>query len=268
LIPAVLKAALREALSHCSRGLSGVKRGVQFDFFHKQPSVTHADSIVLGDRKVPLRFVVNPRARRYVLRVRPDGSARVTVPRRGSLRAARDFAERNSTWIADQLQRLASRPVRNTAWEIGSEVLFRGELVRIAVDVESGALRLADQTIKNPGAGADVRPIVERHLRSLAMLELSPRVIQFAQQHGLTVRRVTVRDQKSRWGSCSPRGTISLNWRLIQTPLFVSDYIILHELMHLRQMNHSRRFWREVEAVCPDFRTAERWLKTRSSILR
>ena len=78
----------------------------------------------------------------------------------------------------------------------------------------------------------------------------------------------SVRDQKSRWGSCSRRGTISLNWRLIQAPEFVTTYIILHELMHLRQMNHSAGFWREVEAVCPSFREAERWLKAHGRWLR
>jgi len=82
--------------------------------------------------------------------------------------------------------------------------------------------------------------------------------------HGVNVARVTVRNQKSRWGSCSRRGTISLNWRLIQTPGFVRDCIILHELAHRWQMNHSARFWREVETVCPKYETAERWLKQHS----
>jgi len=77
-----------------------------------------------------------------------------------------------------------------------------------------------------------------------------------------------VRSQKSRWGSCSRRGTISLNWRLIQTPDFVRDYIILHELAHLREMNHSPRFWRAVIEFCPGYRDAERWLRAHSDILR
>ena len=94
------------------------------------------------------------------------------------------------------------------------------------------------------------------------------KVFLHAQQHGLKVQRIVVRNQKSRWGSCSPRGTISLNWRLIQAPEFVSIYMILHELMHLKKMNHSPKFWREVEAVCPSFREAERWLKQHSSLLR
>jgi predicted metal-dependent hydrolase len=82
------------------------------------------------------------------------------------------------------------------------------------------------------------------------------------------VRRVTVRNQRSRWGSCSRRGTISLNWKLIQAPPFVRDYIILHELMHLRQMNHSARFWREVENVCPEYQVAGKWLKQNSGLLK
>jgi hypothetical protein len=77
-----------------------------------------------------------------------------------------------------------------------------------------------------------------------------------------------VRNQKSRWGSCSRRGTISLNWRLIQAPPFVCDYIILHELSHLKEMNHSARFWHEVERVCPDYKMAERWLKQHSVLLK
>jgi len=76
-----------------------------------------------------------------------------------------------------------------------------------------------------------------------------------------------VRNQKTRWGSCSRRSTISLNWRLVQVPPFVSDYILLHELAHLREMNHSRRFWHVVEQMCPDYHIAERWLKEHSRLL-
>jgi predicted metal-dependent hydrolase len=114
----------------------------------------------------------------------------------------------------------------------------------------------------------DFRPAIEKHLRQLASEELPPRVQAYAAEHQVTVNRISVRNQKSRWGSCSRRGTISLNWRLIHTPLPVQDYVILHELMHLRQMNHSARFWQEVKSVCPDYEAAERWLKQNASLLR
>jgi predicted metal-dependent hydrolase len=107
----------------------------------------------------------------------------------------------------------------------------------------------------------DVRFAVETHLRAEAAGELPGRCLAFAEQWQLRVASVHVRNQRSRWGACSARGVITLNWRLIQMPAFVADYVILHELMHLRQPNHSRRFWREVARVCPDWREAERWLR-------
>jgi len=120
--------------------------------------------------------------------------------------------------------------------------------------------------VVNPDA--DLRPAIQSHLRRLATRELPPRVLQWAATHGIAVARVTVRDQKTRWGSCSRRGTISLNWRLIQTPVFVCDYIILHELAHRRQMNHSARFWQEVERLCPAYELAEHWLKQHRAWLK
>jgi predicted metal-dependent hydrolase len=78
---------------------------------------------------------------------------------------------------------------------------------------------------------------------------------------------VLVRNQRTRWGSCSARRTISLNWRLIQTPPFVRDYIIVHELMHLREMNHSQRFWHQVARAYPRWREAEAWLKQHRRLL-
>lgn len=99
------------------------------------------------------------------------------------------------------------------------------------------------------------------------MRELIPRLASLAAEHGLTVARITIRNQRSRWGSCSRRGVIALNLRLVQTPPAVCDYVLLHELMHLRQQNHSRRYWRLVEEVCPGFREAERWLRVEGKAL-
>jgi predicted metal-dependent hydrolase len=153
---------------------------------------------------------------------------------------------------------------------VGTEILFRGEPVKLEAGVngESGMIRFGTEVARVPHAAADLRPVIEKLLRRLAAKELPPRVLEFAALHQSPVRRVTVRNQRSRWDSCSRRGTISLNWRLIQAPPFVRDYLILHELSHLREMNHSARFWREVERVCPDYETAERWLKQHLALLK
>jgi predicted metal-dependent hydrolase len=223
-----------------------------------------------GRQPLPLLMVRNPRARRYLLRLRPDGTARVTIPRGGSTAMARQFVERHAAWLERAFQRLQSQPRKLAVWKIGTEILLRGGLVRIEAGFngETGTVRFGGESVRVPDLAADLRPAIEGHLRQLATRELPPRLLELATRHGLTVRRITVRSQKSRWGSCSRRGTISLNWRLIQTPAFVSDYICLHELMHLRQMNHSPRFWREMERVCPDYPMAERWLKEHPGLLR
>jgi predicted metal-dependent hydrolase len=144
----------------------------------------------------------------------------------------------------------------------GSEILFRGESARLEVDAEGQNVLFGGEAVQVSGV-ADFRPAIERHLRQLAARELPRRVFELAAQHQLAVRRVMVRNQRSRWGSCSRSGTISLNWRLVQTPVFVRDYIIWHELAHLKEMNHSDRFWKEVERLCPDYAEAERWLKAK-----
>jgi predicted metal-dependent hydrolase len=95
----------------------------------------------------------------------------------------------------------------------------------------------------------------------VAERELPGRTWELARLHGIAISRVTVRAQKTRWGSCSARGSISLNWRLVQAPWSVVDYLIIHELMHRRQMNHSARYWQLVAEACPDYRAAELWLK-------
>lgn len=217
-----------------------------------------------------MSLVRNSRARRYILRLRPDGSARVTVPRGGSMAEAHRFAERNTKWLETQFQRLATRPTRPREWRVGTEILFRGTIVTLEAGIngETGTIQFGSETIPVADPSGDLRPPIERYLWKLAAMELPPRVIEFAAAHQLTVGRVSIRNQRSRWGSCSRRRTISLNWRLIQTPPSVQDYIILHELCHLRHMNHSHLFWREVERVCPDFQAAERWLKQHSSLLR
>jgi hypothetical protein len=224
-------------------------------------------ALLVGSRAVPLLMVHHPRARRYLLRLRPDGTARVTIPRNGSIRAARDFASRNVGWLEQQFQRLADRPKIPDTWNLGTEILFRGELVCIETDA-GGSICFSTERMNVSDTHADLRPVIQNHLRDLASQELPLRVMELAALHGMNVSRVIVRNQKSRWGSCSRRGTISLNWRLIQTPNFVRDYIILHELAHRRQMNHSEKFWQEVERLFPDYLQAERWLKQQSNLLR
>jgi hypothetical protein len=163
-----------------------------------------------------IHFVRMRRAKRYVMRVRPDGALRITIPRGGSRAEALRFAERHRAWAERQrAHQLAAAPP----------------------------------------------PEIERALRTRARRELPPQLTTLAEGFGLVVSRISIRAQRSRWGACAPNGHITLNYRLLLMPAQVREYILIHELMHLRQPNHSRHFWRLVQEACPDFREAERWLK-------
>jgi predicted metal-dependent hydrolase len=176
------------------------------------------------DPAVRIVFVRHRRARRFVLRVMDDGSVRVTLPRWAAKRDAQAFVDANHAWVAEQRARRAAAPRRHT-----------------------------------PGT---LRPFIHRWYRRRAERELPQRLMELARAHCVTVAHVSIRDQRSRWGACSSRGTITLNWRLILVPAFVCDYVLLHELMHRRELNHSRRFWRLVADCCPRHLEARQWLKT------
>ena len=169
------------------------------------------------DVSVQFYFVRHRRARRYLLRVDPDGRVRVTIPRGGSKREAGAFVLRHLDWIARQR---ANLPVR--------------------------AVLSADE---------------RRMLIGRARRELPVRLLQLAEAHGLAVARVSIRNQRSRWGSCGRDGHICLNWRLVRMPDWVRDYVMIHELMHLRRMDHSPLYWKLVEGAFPAHEAARRWLR-------
>jgi len=115
----------------------------------------------------------------------------------------------------------------------------------------------------------ELRPIEDdKALRQQARRELPARLLELAIRHGLAVSRVSVRNQRSRWGSCGRDGHICLNWRLVLMPPSVRDYVLIHELMHLRRMDHSPAYWRLVAEACPTYRSARDWLRRHGPSLR
>lgn len=222
-------------------------------------------------------FERSARARRYRLTLRRDGVAVATIPLRGSVREAERFVAEHAEWLERARARQKRRPRAAEIWAVGTRVMWRGELAEIRV-ATTGEVRLdsapgrpqvclAADVFRVARLDGDLRPTLEAQFARRARIELPARTWELAALTGVEAKHVTVRNQRSRWGSCSASGTISLNWRLVQTPDFVRDYIIYHELMHLREMNHSARFWARVEEVCPAWRDAEHWIKRNGSLL-
>ncbi len=201
-------------------------------------------------------------ARRYTLRIHSATREVVlTMPPRGSLKQAREFAQKHGAWIAARLKRLPQAapfthgtvlPLRGVDHRIEHKRGARG-----TVWIESaGDERLLCVAGAEPHIPRRVRDFLKREAKR--DLEAASRLA--AQALGVAIRRVSVRDQSSRWGSCSTTGLLSYSWRLILAPPFVLDYLAAHEVAHLIEMNHSARFWRLVERICPHVTRAKTWL--------
>lgn len=213
-------------------------------------------------------FCRRKNARRYIASLDRHGRIRVTIPQGGSRREALKFVRENSAWLREQ-QLKREELVEKGRLKHGDTIWYRGDrhVLEVSKDWGRPLLQVADQRIYLADENVDLsRPLGQR-FRTLAKRELPERTSALACRLEVSHSKVSIRDQRTRWGSCSSSGVISLNWRLIMTPSAVVDYIIIHELMHLLEMNHSPRFWSLVEAACPEFRVSEDWLKANHSEL-
>jgi predicted metal-dependent hydrolase len=218
--------------------------------------------------KVALRR--RPSAKRITLRVsNATGEVVLTIPERTDLAIAQRFADSHGDWIANRLARVPER----VAFHDGALVPLRGVPHRV---VHWTNIRGATQATRDlagepiiavSGDGPHVARRIREFLEAEAKRDLSAAVRRHTGALAVTAKRITVRDTKSRWGSCSARGALNFSWRLILAPPFVLDYLAAHEVAHLRELNHSHRFWKLTHQLCPRTDEAELWLKRHGSEL-
>lgn len=202
----------------------------------------------------------------------PDGSVIATAPLRLPQRQIDEFIYQHREWIAEKvgiaktkLEHLTNE--RDHLFFRGQELLFR---LNISTSKKPG-INIENDTLVVTCAREDhntVRSTLESWYKKQAKLHFEKRVPLLCDVADQDIMRVTIRSQRTRWGSCSSRQTISLNWRLIMAPDWVSDYVIYHEIAHLTHMNHSNRFWKLVEEYFPKFKDAEIWLKKHHQLLQ
>ena len=211
----------------------------------------------------PVRLRRHPRARRYTLRIH-SGTREVvlTMPPRGSAKQAREFAQKHGAWIAARLRRLPDAapfahgtvlPLRGVEHRIEHRRSARGT---VWIEAGSDGAQLLCVAGEAPHLPRRVRDFLKRE----AKRDLEAASRRAALAVGVALKRVSIRDQSSRWGSCSTTGVLSYSWRLILAPPYVLDYLAAHEVAHLVHMNHSRAFWRVVERICPHMARAKAWL--------
>jgi predicted metal-dependent hydrolase len=222
---------------------------------------THIEIETVDGRRAPVRLIVNPRARLVSVRIDPTRrEAIATAPSSRYLKHAAQFAAERAGWIASELARLP----RGVSLAPGSFAPLRGVEHELVYVHGRGAPRIEYGLWPRLVAPAPDPALFEsrllRYFKDQARTELIDRVAHHAVTLGVKPDRIQVKELRSRWGSCSADGVLSFSWRIILAPPFVLDYLAAHETAHLREMNHSRRFWAHVRRCLPDFEQGRDWL--------
>ncbi len=224
--------------------------------------------LTLAGRAVSYTLRRSPRARWASGWIRPETGLVVTLPLHAPSEQAETFLLRHQQWVLRWLDRLARRSaLLPRPWPYGASLLYRGEAH--AVDVQQARPGSVERTphrhlvVRTPSAGIEgARRVLQRWLTCEAESVLSERVQSWGTAMGLRARRVYVRNLRRQWGSCWPGGSLSFNYRLIMAPPHILDYVVVHELAHLQERNHSPGFWSLVAAHVPAHRDARTWLRT------
>jgi predicted metal-dependent hydrolase len=242
---------------------------MRLPFFHRSPEPDHL-IVPHGDARFRVALKRRATAQRLTLRVSTaTGDVTLSLPERADIAAAERFALAHGGWIA---ARLAKRP-QHVAFVPGASVPLRGAPHRIVhwSSIRAATRALADKDgqpiIAVAGEIAHVTRRVTDFLKAEARRDLEAAVQVHTRALGIPARKLVLRDTTSRWGSCSSRGHLSFSWRLILAPPLVLDYLAAHEVAHLKEMNHSHRFWAVVHGLCLHTEDAEKWLKKNGSSL-
>ncbi len=220
-----------------------------------------ADHTLSGDPPVPLILRRSARARRISLRVSAlDGRVTLTLPPKVRDREALAFAEEKAGWIRSHL---AKHPPPVTV-QIGAVVPVEGRNRRV-VAASGRGITLSDAEVAVPPASPGRS--LQRYLKELARDRLAEASDRYAERLGRPYTRLTIRDTRSRWGSCTADGGLMYSWRLIMAPPGVLHYVAAHEVAHLSEMNHSPAFWAQVGRLYGDYAAPREWLKTSGSVL-
>lgn len=217
----------------------------------------------------PVEVINNSRSKRLTLRLLPDGrGAKVTTPPHVSEHEIAEFITRNKNWIAVRLSRMP----KSTLLRDGASILFEGVAHKIThLDRRRGIVEVklvaGEPTLLVPGEVEHMPRRVIDFLKKQARSKLDAAVVIHAASLGVKPKSMRITDSKSRWGSCSSTRTLSFSWRIIMAPPGVLNYLAAHEVAHLREMNHSERFWNLVEEICPDMKEQKTWLRANGASL-
>lgn len=222
-----------------------------------------------SDGKIEIAEIIRTSRRSLALVVTKDASLIVRAPLRMPFEQIEKFVHQKNNWIQRTLARVARRPKPLVKeFVAGESFLYLGQTypLRIVDGLEvpvlfDGELKLSRNVL------SEVRECLIDWYKQEAREVLEARAMFFAEMSDLTFQSLRITNARTRWGSCGPKRSLNFNWRIVMAPLEVIDYLVVHELMHLKERNHSARFWLAVQALLPGYRTSKKWLKENERIL-
>ncbi len=218
-----------------------------------------------ADQSVPVVIRKHKTARHMIVRYQPlDRCLTLTLPRYVAIGQGLRFIEEKRGWI---MQQLASHADAGAAFADGGTLPLLGARYRIAHTGGRGVVRIEGDCVLVPGEPEFLARRLQDWLRALARDEITPQAQAQAAQVEKRIRKITVRDTSSLWGSCTQDGNLSFSWRLVLAPREVLGYVVSHEVAHLVEMNHSKAFWQVVAQLCPHWRESRHWLQTHGKTL-
>lgn len=233
-----------------------------------KPVVVGQYEIELDGNKIKYVLKRSRTAKLIWLKIRPETGLTVTVPSFYNTRNLREYLVSRSTWIQRNLEKyysLAARPISEPS-NMPDKIPFLGKYFSLKHNNRTGgftAVALDTDALNfnfSSSFGEPSRQGMKRWLKEQSTRLISEKVESFGRKMQIFPKRVFIKDQKSLWGSCSARKNLSFNWRLVMVPERVMDYVVIHELCHLKEMSHSKAFWELVAEQCPDWRLHRKWL--------
>jgi predicted metal-dependent hydrolase len=230
------------------------------------PAATKTRHLLIGGRIVDYRLKSG--AKRLTMTIDERG-LRIGAPQRASLLEIESFVHEHGDWVLKKLAELAhATQPRHVAVRDGTRLpLLDGEAELRVLPGANRVRWIGDTLALEARPDADLGLLATRGLQKRALTHFGQRLPHFCGLLGLTAPKLSLSSAQTRWGSCSKHGGIRINWRLIHLPAHLGDYVVAHEVAHLREMNHSKRFWATVEAIYPDWKTARIELKQRTTSL-
>ncbi len=213
--------------------------------------------------QIEIHQIIRSKRKTLALIVKGDGSLIIRAPMRTPDRAIKEFVAEHASWIEKKQAQIKSLVVPSPKQYIPGEMfMFLGKSYPLEIVKDQKKLLVLDGGFKLAESATSHAAIVfERWYREQARKILNQRVDLCASQHGLQHQGIKITSAKTRWGSCSSKGSLSFSWRLILAPMEQVDYVVIHELVHTLHHNHSKRFWKKLEHLMPDFKERKRWLR-------